>query len=195
MLNEKLGGLTKEQKEALEIISQELQRLRASIDKIMEISKLESKEMELRLEKLQLRDPIQDTIKNMERLATKKRIILTQKITELPLIKADRECLVKILIDLIDNAIKFTPEGGKVSIEAEEKKDHILVKVKDTGVGVAKRDIPKLFTKGFQADYSSLGMGLGLHICKKLVEAHGGKIWVDSELGKGSIFSFTLPKL
>jgi signal transduction histidine kinase len=201
MLDGKLGELSEEQKEGLEIISQQTERLRASFDKIMQLSKLESKKLEpyitdvSRQEDLQLSDVIQDTVKSMKQLAIQKKIILTQKITELPLIRSDRGYLRDILTNLIDNAIKFTPEGGKVSIEAEEKKDHILVKVKDTGVGVAKRDIPKLFTKGFQADYSSLGMGLGLHICKKLVEAHGGKIWVDSELGKGSIFSFTLPKL
>jgi len=200
MLDGKLGELSEDQKEALETISQQTERLRTTFDKIMQISKLESKKFEpyiidiTKLEDLQLSDVVQDIVKTMKQLATQKNIILTQKITELPLIKGDRDCLRDILINLIDNAIKFTPEGGKVSIETEEQKDQILVKIKDTGIGIATENIPKLFTKGFQADHSNPGLGLGLSICKDLVEAHGGKIWVESKLGKGSTFCFTLPK-
>lgn len=195
MLDGKLGELSEEQKEGLEAISLQTKRLLASINKILHLTRLESKKLEPMPENLQLRDLIQDTVKFMEQSAIQKKIILTQKITELPLIKADRDYLRDILTNLVDNAIKFTPEGGKVSIETEEKKNHILVKVKDTGMGIATENIPKLFDKGFQADHSVPGIGLGLHICKKLVEAHGGEIWVETELGKGSTFCFTLPKL
>lgn len=194
ILNEKLGKVSEEQKEALEIISQETRRLLASVNKIMYLTKLESKTIEPMLGDLQLRDLIQDIVKSMEQSAIQKKIILTQKITKLPLIKADRDYLRDVVSNLVDNAIKFTPDGGKISVEAKEKKDHILVKVKDTGIGISNEDISKLFTKGFQADHSIPGMGLGLSICKKLVEAHGGKMWVESELGKGSTFCFTLPK-
>ena len=195
MLDGKLGELSEEQKEGLEAISLQTKRLLATINKILHLTRLESKKLEPRLENLQLRDLIQDTVKFMEQSTIQKKIILTQKITELPLIKADRDYLSDILTNLVDNAIKFTPEGGKVSIETEEKKNHILVKVKDTGMGIATENIPKLFDKGFQTDYSVPGIGLGLHICKKLVEAHGGEIWVETKLRKGSTFCFTLPKL
>lgn len=194
MLDGKLGEISEEQKEGLEIIVNESKRLLTSVNKIMYLTKLESKKLEPRLENLQLRDLIQDTVKGMRQSAIQKKIIFTQKITELPLIKADRDYLRDIVSNLVDNAIKFTPEGGKVSIEAKEKKNHILVEVKDTGMGIATEDIPKLFTMGFQADHSGPGMGLGLDICKKIVDAHGGKIWAESELGKGSTFCFTLPK-
>jgi two-component system NtrC family sensor kinase len=200
MLDGKLGELSEKQKDSLKIIFQEADRLRATFDKIMLLSKLESKKFEpyiidvSKQEDLRLSDVIQDTVRIMGQLAIQKKIILTQKVTKLPLIKADRGYLRDILSNLVDNAIKFTPEGGKVSIETEEKKDHILVEVKDTGIGIAKEDIPKLFTKSFQADHSIPGMGLGLAICKNLVEAHGGKIWVESEFGKGSTFCFRLPK-
>lgn len=93
---------------------------------------------------------------------------------------------------MIDNAIKFTP-GGRVGIAAKREGDHVLIEVKDNGKGIAPEDMPKLFTKFFQADTSVPGMGLGLSICRMLVEAHGGKIWCESKLGKGSTFSFTLP--
>ncbi|OYT42133.1 MAG: hypothetical protein B6U86_00895 [Candidatus Altiarchaeales archaeon ex4484_43] len=119
-----------------------------------------------------------------------------RRLLRLPSIQGDKNRLMQVLTDLIDNAIKFTEKGGIV-IEARREKDNILVKVKDTGIGISKENINKLFTKFYQVD-SSLsrrygGTGLGLAICKKIVEAHGGKIWVDSELGKGSTFQFTLP--
>lgn len=194
ILNEKLGKVSEEQKEALEIISQETRRLLASVNKIMYLTKLESKNIEPILGDLQLRDLIQDIVKSMEQSAIEKKIILTQKITKLPLIKADRDHMRDVVSNLVDNAIKFTPEGGKISIEAKEEKDHILIKVKDTGMGISNEDITQLFNKGFQADHSIPGMGLGLSICKKLVNAHGGEIWVESKLGKGSTFCFTLSK-
>lgn len=200
MLDGKLGELSKEQKEGLEIITQQSERLRTSFEKIMQISKLESAKFESYIidassqEDLQLSDVIQDVVKTMEQLAIQKKIVFTQKITELPLIKSNRSYLRDVLTNLVDNAIKFTPEGGKVSIETEEKEDHILVKVKDTGIGIAPENIPKLFNRGFQANHCVSGMGLGLNICKNLVESHGGAIWVESELGKGSTFCFTLPK-
>jgi signal transduction histidine kinase len=194
MLDGKLGELSEQQKEGLEVVSQQTKRLSDSIDKISYIVKLESKKIEPKLENLQLRDLIQDTVNNAEQLAIQKKIILTQKVTELPLIKANRDHLRDILSNLVDNAIKFTPEGGKVSIETKEEEDRILVKVKDTGIGIAAKNVPKLFIKGFQVDHSVPGMGLGLPICKNLVKAHGGRIWVETELGKGSTFWFTLPK-
>ena len=101
--------------------------------------------------------------------------------------------MATVLTNLIENAIKFTPKGGKVTVEAEHGGDQVIVRVRDTGVGIAKKDLPKLFTKFFQVDHTKLGAGLGLSICKRLVEAHGGKIRCESELGKGSTFSFTLP--
>jgi signal transduction histidine kinase len=194
MLDGKLGKLSKQQKESLEVVSQQTKRLLDSANKISYVVKLESKKIEPMLENLQLRGLIQDTVKNAEQLAIQKKIVLTQRVTELPSIKADRGSLRDILSNLVDNAIKFTPEGGKVSIETEEGEDRILVKVKDTGIGIATENVPKLFTKGFQADHSVPGMGLGLVICKNLVESHGGKISVETELGKGSTFCFTLPK-
>jgi PAS domain S-box-containing protein len=200
MLSGKLGELSEEQKEGLEIISKETKRLKSSFDKIIQISTLESKKLEpyvtdlSKPKDIQLSDVIQETVKTMKPLATQKKIVLTQKITELSLIRGNMDHLKHILDNLVDNAIKFTPEGGKVSIETEEKEDHILVKVKDTGPGIARENIPKLFDKGFQANHFIPGIGLGLSICEKLVHEHGGKIWVESELGKGSTFCFTLPK-
>ena len=189
----KLGDLTERQKEVLEIIFQEVERLRNSVDKMLEISKLESGRMKPRMEKLQVEELIRDRIRNMKPSATEKYIILTQKIAKLPRVRADKECLRRVLTNLIDNAIKFTPEGGRVVVEAGREGGYVFVKVKDTGRGIAQEDMPKIFTKFFQADHSTPGTGLGLSICKMIIDAHGGRIWVESELGKGSTFSFTLP--
>jgi signal transduction histidine kinase len=145
------------------------------------------------MKNLQLADLIQNTIKNMEPLVNQKRITLTQKIAELPLVRADGEQLAEVITNLVDNAIKFTPEGGRVTIEAKKERNNILVAVTDTGIGIAKKHMPMLFKKFFKADYSVPGTGLGLSICKKIIRAHGGRIWAKSERGKGSTFFFTLP--
>ena len=189
----KLGKITKKQKKGLKIIYQELGRLRGSIDKILEIFRLESGGMKPKMENLQLAGLIKNTIKKMRSSAKQKRITLTQKITKLPLVRGDGEQLMGVMTNLIDNAIKFTPKRGKVTVEAKKRKDNILVEVKDTGIGIAKKDMSKLFTKFFQVERSIPGAGLGLSICKTIIRAHGGRIGVKSRLGKGSTFFFTLP--
>ena len=191
--SEKLGKLTKKQKEGLGIVSQEVERLRGSVEKIMEISRLESGRMKLHKERVQLAPLVRDAVERMKPSAALKKISLTLKVAESPPIEADGEQVAKILVYLIDNAIKFTPEGGKVDIAAKRQGDYVLIEVKDNGKGIAPEDMPKLFTKFFQAKPSVPGTGLGLSICKMLVEAHGGKIWCESELEQGSTFSFTLP--
>jgi len=193
MGSEKLGKITKKQSNAVKTISQELKRLRGSIDKILDTSRLESGRIKPEMKNLQLTDIIQKTINPMKLVAEQKRIILTQKISKLPSIKGDEWQLTELINNLIDNAFKFTPEGGKITIEAKRKRNKILVEVKDTGIGIAKKDIPKMFTKFFKVEHSVPGAGMGLHICKIIVEAHGGRIGVKSRLGKGSTFFFTLP--
>jgi len=188
-----LGKITRKQREALAIISTEIERLGGSIDKLLQISRLESKKIKLKMRNLQLADIIQNTVKKVEPAAKQKRIALTQKIAKLPMIRADGELLAEVLNNLVDNAIKFTPEGGRVTVEAKRERGNILVMVTDTGIGIAKKDMPKLFTKFFQVDHSVPGTGLGLSICKKIVLEHGGRIWAKSRLGGGSTFFFTLP--
>jgi signal transduction histidine kinase len=159
----------------------------------MQISKLESGMMKPSLENLNLGELIQNVVDGVKQLASNKRIKITQKINKLPTVRADRMLLGNVILNLVDNAIKFTPLNGEVSIGVKVKNDHVVVSVKDTGIGISQEDMPKLFVKFFQVDHSVPGAGLGLSICKAIVEAHGGKIWVESQAGKGSTFSFTLP--
>jgi len=104
----------------------------------------------------------------------------------------------QVISNLIDNAIKYTPSGGKVEVKVEDNEKTVKVSVKDTGIGIAKEDLPRIFERFYRGEKSrnlSLGgIGLGLSIVKHIVEAHGGKVGVESEIGKGSTFYFTLPK-
>jgi len=113
-------------------------------------------------------------------------------------IKADQAQLERALLNLLSNAVKFTPEKGRVLIDIQEKDDDIQFSIEDTGVGIPPQDIPKVFQEFFRADNALdqkiKGSGLGLSLVKKIVEAHKGKIWFNTELGKGTRFTFTLPK-
>ena len=108
---------------------------------------------------------------------------------------ADEARVEQVLVNLIHNAIKFTPSGGRISISAKAKNNDILASVADTGVGIPADDLPRIFERFYKADKSRSGggTGLGLAIAKHIVEAHGGRIWAESVEGKGSTFNFTLP--
>jgi signal transduction histidine kinase len=110
----------------------------------------------------------------------------------------DERKIKQILLNLLSNAVKFTPEGGRIGIRARQVNGSVEISVSDTGIGIAPEDQPKIFEEFRQvgSDYGHKveGTGLGLTLAKKFVELHGGRIWVTSELGKGSTFSFTLPE-
>lgn len=109
-------------------------------------------------------------------------------------VHADREGLHDIFINLLSNAFKFTSDGGHIAIIASRKDDHVLHEVRDNGIGIPEDQIEKIFDEFYQVDGGKHGgTGLGLAIVRRLVEEHGGKIWVESHLGKGSTFYFTLP--
>jgi signal transduction histidine kinase len=110
----------------------------------------------------------------------------------------DERKIKQILLNLLSNAVKFTPEGGRISITANKTDNGAEISVSDTGIGIAPEDQPKIFEEfrqvGSDSTHKTEGTGLGLTLAKKFVELHGGKIWVESEVGKGSTFTFTLPE-
>ncbi|MFQ6136242.1 MAG: sensor histidine kinase, partial [Candidatus Hydrothermarchaeales archaeon] len=116
---------------------------------------------------------------------------------DLPKVRADFDELKHVLLNLLDNAIKFNRKGGEVLIEAGQKGDVVEVSVSDTGIGIAEEHLEKVFDRLYQIDVSTTrkhgGIGMGLAVAKEIVEAHGGRIWVESEIGKGSHFCFTVP--
>jgi signal transduction histidine kinase len=131
-------------------------------------------------------------------LAKEKGITLEETLPQdLPPVEADRAKLRRILLNLLSNALKFTQKGGRVEVRAEREDKHVRISVSDTGVGIAPEDVDRLFDKYAQARSRATrgekGTGLGLYITRQLVELHGGEIKVESKLGKGSTFTFTLP--
>ncbi len=190
------SNLGKQEIKSLEAIKRNEGQLKMLIGNILEVARMESNKFELNLGKMNLKSLINEIVKNLNVLAKQKGIEIKTEIGELPAITADRNRVKEIITNLISNAIKFT-EKGSIILKAKKQGRFVLVSVTDTGIGIPKEDINKLFQKFYQVD-SSIGRryggtGLGLSITKQLVEAHGGKIWVKSTLGKGSTFSFTLP--
>jgi two-component system phosphate regulon sensor histidine kinase PhoR len=114
---------------------------------------------------------------------------------KLPSVRVDSERIVQVINNLLHNAIKFTPAGGRITVASHFEKGRVVVAVSDTGIGIEKTDLPHIFERFYKADRSraSQGTGLGLAIAKHIILAHGGLIWADSQPGKGTTFSFSLP--
>jgi two-component system phosphate regulon sensor histidine kinase PhoR len=164
------------------------------------LSKIESKEFQLKIDFVSLPDFINDVIEFVKDAAEKKKIAISQSKIPISLAaEADRNYLEQIFINLLDNAIKYTHEGGSVTITAIEKDQRdIQFSIEDNGIGIPREDIPRIFERFYRVDKGRSqelgGTGLGLSIVKHLVQAHGGRVWAESQLGKGSTFYFTLPK-
>ena len=189
--------LKPEDRESLDIALRNTKRLQRLVEDILDIAKLESKVMKFKMEEVQLANLARDSVASAEPFAREKGIAGRAKIPRrLLLVRGDSGRLTQVLTNLINNAIKFTERGG-VTVEVRAEEGNVVTRVRDTGIGIAKKEMPKLFTKFFQAETSARrkygGTGLGLAICKEIVQAHKGKIWVESEPGKGSTFSFSLP--
>lgn len=194
----RLGELTPEQKNMVAMMERNAQSLIELVNDLLDASKLESGTMRLELASIDLRGLIDELRENMEPLAREKGLQMEEDLPEdLPPVEADRTKLRRILVNLVSNAIKFTSKGGRVSVRAARTDGRIHISVSDTGVGIAPEDVKRLFDKYEQARSRATrgekGTGLGLYITKQLVELHGGEIKVESEVGKGSTFSFTIP--
>jgi len=196
VLDDLKSNLTDQEMSSLEAIRRNSYQLRMLIENILEISRIESNRFELNITDINLAEIIEEIITNLQILAKRRGISLDHKLKKLPKIGADEQRVKEIITNLISNSIKFTEKGG-ITVIAEKKKNEIQVTVADTGIGIPQEKIGNLFKKFYQVDASLSrkygGSGLGLSITKQLVELQGGKIWVESEVGKGSRFMFTLP--
>lgn len=177
----------------------EIESLSALIDDLFELSRLESGVLELHLEEASIRDLVSDTLQAMGPQASSHQITLEGDVSpRTPSVFVDARRLQRVLLNLVQNAIRHTPADGTVSITVLDAGPEVEVQVRDTGVGIDEQDVPAIFDRFFRTDDSrarnSGGAGLGLSIAKGIVEAHGGRIWVDSEPKAGSNFRFTLPK-
>jgi len=177
------------------IIDDNIQRLKKTIQSILDLSVLESGRVAYQKENLDLEELINQVTAGLKLLAEKKNLSLTTRIPDkLPEVLGDRQEITRLISNLIDNAIKYS-ESGEIVVSALRRPKQIEISVKDQGIGLStpKGSYDKVFDRFFQERPSSDGSGVGLAICKKIVEAHGGKIWVESEgKGKGTTFKFTL---
>ncbi len=187
------------QKEMLAVIIRNIDRQTRLINDILDLSRIEAGKMGFKFEQIDIQDIAKAALENIAQLAQKKNITISVDIpSDLSPVFADREKLIIVLNNLLGNALKFTPEGGNIFLSAKDEQDCIEVSVKDTGIGIEKEDIGKIFDKFYQVDSTSRrkigGSGLGLSIARGIIRAHGGEIYVESEPGKGSKFFFMIKK-
>jgi len=192
------GSLSEQQHHYLSRIQANADRLTRMLNELLDLSKIEAGKTELRPTVLSIQELIADVLDVLRPLAQQKSI--TMEVTSLdgiPKVHADRDKLYEVLANLVDNAIKFTPSGGRIQIGTKVLNDrYIRVEVSDTGCGIPEEDLPKIFDKFYRVHSLSsnhAGAGLGLAIAKGLIELHGGTIGVESTSGKGSHFYFTVP--
>ncbi len=174
----------------------EVDRLAALVDELLDLARLESGRITLRLESLDPRDLIGRAAERLKPQTERARLDLDVAVDDgLPAVLADRARIEQVLLNLIHNAIKFTPVEGRISVSGRRDEDMLLVSVRDTGVGIAEDEVPRIFERFYKADKArrSEGTGLGLAIAKHIVIAHGGTITVESRIGEGTVFRFTLP--
>ena len=194
-----LGEINDNHKEWTHRINKIANGLMQLVGDFLDVSKLEAGYIELARAPTDVAELLHRSVENFERLAKSKKIDLNyQRNDFLPAIDVDARRLDQVLNNLISNALKFTPEGGSIRLDVRhDDRNGIIVRIQDTGVGIAAGEIANLFQKYQQSASGKTsehkGTGLGLVISKMIVEAHGGKIWVESEEGKGTTFTFTLP--
>jgi signal transduction histidine kinase/DNA-binding response OmpR family regulator len=181
----------------IDIIVAEGERLTKLINDVLDVAKMEAGRVDWNMQPLAVDELIERAIAATSALFEQKQLELRREIApDLPVVEGDRDRLLQVVINLISNAVKFTQEGT-ISCRAQQRNNAIVVSVVDNGIGIAEADQPKVFEKfkqvGDTLTDKPQGTGLGLPICKQIVEHHGGTIWVESELGKGSTFSFSLP--
>jgi signal transduction histidine kinase len=199
ILNRLAGEVTEQQEELLSRAKERIKGLLDLIKDLLDLSKIEAGRVVQYKEPLFLPEVIQQVVDLMRPEAEAKRIDLQFSApSNIPAITADRDAMEGVFANLVSNAVKYTPEGGKVSISLFEQGSCVRATVSDTGVGIAKEDIPKIFDRFYRVKTARtrqiVGTGLGLSIVKHIVDAHFGSISVESELGNGTTFSILLPK-
>jgi len=197
LLQGMFGEMTDKQTEYLRDILASGQHLLSLINDILDLSKIEAGRMELEVASFHLPSAIDDALLLMRERAGRRGLPLDRQIdARLGQIRADQRKVKQVLLNLLSNAVKFTPEGGRIEIRAVPAEDAVEISVTDTGIGIAPEDQEAVFEEFRQvgkSDKKAEGTGLGLALCRKFVELHGGRIWVKSVLGQGSTFTFTVP--
>jgi signal transduction histidine kinase len=180
-------------------VAEELSRLERLVGTLQNVHKHAIRPMQLNRSEVVPERVIRASVANFEPVAAQAGITLSIEMPpKLPLIRADEDRLIQVLTNLLDNAFKFTPRGGRITIQVSESEQEIQVCVTDTGVGIAPDELPHVFQQFYSGDSrppEKRGMGLGLAICREIITAHTGQIWAESEVGKGARFVFSIPKV
>ena len=199
-LTETLQGAVDQDPQAakrfLQMMDVEIDKLSQMVLELLELSRIESGRVELNKKSIPVSDLIRPAVERMRLQAERSGLKLGMEIADnLPLIHVDDERIEQVLVNLIHNAIKFTPAGGAVSVSANQKGNEILITVTDTGIGIPEKDLPHIFERFYKVDPARAtgGTGLGLAIARHLVEAHQGRIWAESKEGEGARFIIALP--
>lgn len=192
-----LGTLNVEQQELVDMADQGIARLLHRINDMLDVSKIQSGNFTIRKVEIDYEDLISRTIEIATPLFTKKGQSLTKVIHPVPRLQIDPERVEQVLLNLLTNASKFTPDNGSITIHVEDTEEGVLTCIEDTGIGIPSDSLEKIFDRFYQVKKSEhdlySGTGLGLSIARQIIEMHGGELWAESELDKGSQFYFLLP--
>ncbi len=193
-----LDGVESPAPETLQVMLSQSERLGRLVERLLDLSRLESGETPLQRSAVPLRALMSEVLSEIEVARSDRGVAIQDDVpADLPPVFADRERIHQVLFNLLDNAVRFTPPGGRVRVSAERANGSCRVAVADTGPGISPEHLPRLFERFYRVDPSRSqkdgGTGIGLAIARSVVEAHGGRIRVESEVGKGSTFLFELP--
>lgn len=194
LLSGKAGGLTEKQQNCLRIILGEVGKLSLLLSNFLEFSRFEAKEFKPVLAPFNIQAEIRKNIEAERPEAEEKQLSISMAPPEtvIPAINGDAVMINRVIRNLLDNAMKYTGPGGNITVKISDRANEILVCVMDTGTGISRDHMPYIFDAFYRGN--AKGSGLGLAVARTIIERHGGRIWAESEPGKGSIFSFTLPK-
>lgn len=193
-----LDGVEQPDPKTLQVMLTQTERLARLIEQLLELSRLESGELPLLREETPLAPLVTQVLSEIEVARSDRGVVVESEVPiDLPPVDADRERVHQVLFNLVDNAVRFTPSGGAVTVSAQRHNGSVEVRVADTGSGIPPEHLPRLFERFYRADPARSredgGTGIGLAIARSVVEAHGGHIRAESELGAGSVFTFDLP--
>jgi two-component system sensor histidine kinase GlrK len=189
-----LGPLTEKQRRLTDTIQSSSQRLLSLVGQIVELGRLRAGRLQLNVRPTELRSIVDQTLNEVRPLADLGDLRLEMDVPEdLPPVAVDDERVQQIVMNLLGNALRFTPAGGRVAVSARVESGEVAVRVTDTGIGIPADLLVHIFDPYEQAHHGRGGSGIGLTVVRGLVEAHGGRVWAESEEGRGSTFTFTLP--
>jgi signal transduction histidine kinase len=196
LVDEKFGKLPAEAKNKLMTIDENVNKLVEMVNTLLDIARIEAGKTEVKIAPADLSKVIRDTVEFMSPQIYAKKINLSLSIPDMIMAYMDKNLIERVFINLIGNALKFTPAGGELKINCIRQDSQLLIKVSDNGCGIEKENLEKIFQEFFRVDNTTnketKGTGLGLSLAKRIIETHKEKIWVESEVGKGTAFYFTL---